>query len=99
ERVAVDGVPGDVAARHPRRDREPGCRAASPVAVEREAGPRALPEGERPVSGVSVHVVTFGLPEKIAVLKDRELKRANKSAVSKAGTRGRSIVRATIPVK
>jgi hypothetical protein len=51
------------------------------------------------VTSVSVHVVTFGLPEKLDVLKDRELKRANKSAVSKAGTRGRSIVRATIPVR
>jgi hypothetical protein len=51
------------------------------------------------MSGVSVHVVTFGLPEKLDMLKDRELKRANKSAVSKAGTRGRSLVKATIPVK
>jgi hypothetical protein len=48
---------------------------------------------------VSVHVLTFGLPARIDVLKDRELKRANKNAVSKAGTRGRSLVRATIPVR
>ena len=51
------------------------------------------------MSGVSVHVLTFGLPEKLDVLKDRELKRANRNAVSKAGTRGRSLVRATIPVR
>jgi len=51
------------------------------------------------MSGVSVHVLTFGLPEKLDVLKDRELKRANRNAVSKAGTKGRSLVKATIPVR
>jgi hypothetical protein len=51
------------------------------------------------MSSVSVHVLTFGLPEKLDVLKDRELKRANKSAVSKAGTKGRSLARAKAPDK
>ena len=46
-------------------------------------------------NGVSVHVLTFGLPEKLDTLKDRELKRANRNAVSKAGTRGRSLARPT----
>lgn len=48
-------------------------------------------------NGVSVHVLTFGLPEKLDTLKDRELKRANRNAVSKAGTRGRSLARASAP--
>ena len=49
------------------------------------------------MSGVSVHVLTFGLPEKLDVLKDVELKRANRNAVSKAGTRGRSLARGMAP--
>jgi hypothetical protein len=48
---------------------------------------------------LKIHVLTFGLPERIDVLKDVELKRANRNAVSKAGTRGRSLVRATIPTR
>jgi hypothetical protein len=51
------------------------------------------------VSGVGVHVLTFGLADRLEVLTARELKKANKSAVSKAGTKGRSLVRAKTPVK
>lgn len=51
------------------------------------------------MSGVSVHVLTFGLPEKLDVLKDRELKRANRTAVSKAGTKGRSLARGMAPTR
>lgn len=51
------------------------------------------------MSGVSVHVVTFGLQGKLDMLKDVELKRANRSAVSKTGTKARSLARAHAPTR
>lgn len=48
---------------------------------------------------IRVHVDTFGLQDRLAALGDRELKRAIRSAVSKAGTRGRTIARAGAPVR
>jgi hypothetical protein len=51
------------------------------------------------VSGVSVHVLTYGLAEKFAVLKDREAKRAQKAGVSKTATKGKSIARSLAPEK
>jgi hypothetical protein len=48
---------------------------------------------------ISVRVDTHGLQDRLAVLKDREVKTAIRRAVSKAGTRGRTIARANAPVK
>lgn len=48
---------------------------------------------------ISVRVDTYGLQERLAVLADREMKRAIRAAVSKAGTRGRTIARAAAPVR
>lgn len=50
------------------------------------------------MSGIHVHVDTHGLQDRLAVLKDREVKTAIRRAVSKAGTRGRTIARRLAPV-
>jgi hypothetical protein len=49
------------------------------------------------MSGVHVHVLDFGLQLKFDALKERELKRANKTAVSKAATRGKTLAKGMAP--
>ena len=49
------------------------------------------------MSQIGIHVLTYGLPARIDILKDAELKRANRNAVSKTGTRGRQLARAMAP--